>query len=338
MPGIIVSGYRFRWSERPSPALHNLTASQDLCHDNTFHTDPPALNILKPYFLYRPRQLLRRLIREFQVPRPMEVELPWGVSIHINPREAIGNAIWRTGVYEMDTTEAICRLLPHGGTAVDVGANIGYITSLMMARTGKNGRVLAFEPHPKIFQTLHNNIERVKAQRVDIANATAFNVALSNRSGISTLLLNDLVTGVDFTQNEGVSRLGKAEPGQEGIEVKTETLSTVAADLTIDVLKIDVEGHELQVLEGARELIDKGQIRNIIFEDHKGFESDVQGYLQSAGYTIYQLSFELRRPLLLKEGEQDRAIEYQPPNFLATLRPDQTEEAFRHPGWEALKQ
>ena len=68
----------------------------------------------------------------------------------MNPKETIGRAILRLGVYDLCVSESICRLLDPGESAIDVGANLGYMTSLMAAKAGKCGSVESFEPHPDL--------------------------------------------------------------------------------------------------------------------------------------------------------------------------------------------
>ena len=206
--------------------------------------------LMKPYFLYRPQQIFRRVARIFQSPEPCEIMLPWGIPIHIDPREAIGNAIWRTGLYEIATAETIYRLLPTGGTAIDVGANIGYITGLMVVAAGKGGNVLAFEPHPEVFESLRYNVELAQNSRNELAHIRMYNVGLSNCTGKSTMVLQDPVTGVHFNENRGVARIGEADDAL-GIEVKT--LDSIVNSSHINLMKIDVEGHELPLYQTKTE-------------------------------------------------------------------------------------
>src|SRR5687767_7277141 len=117
---------------------------------------------LPEYFL-RPRQILLRWRRKLagglshSVPGPI-ANLPWGLSLRLTTPELIQNAIWLKGVYDVVLTETIWRLLDDGDTAIDVGAHIGYMSSVMAARVGAQGRVLAFEPHPDLFRELAANV------------------------------------------------------------------------------------------------------------------------------------------------------------------------------------
>ncbi len=89
-------------------------------------------------------------------------------------------------MYDLTVSEAIWRLLDPGAYAVDVGANIGHMTSVMAARVGVTGRVLAWRPHPDIYDELAANVGAWEAEGGG-AQVTARQVAFSDRSGTATL-------------------------------------------------------------------------------------------------------------------------------------------------------
>src|ERR687886_1998553 len=103
------------------------------------------LQLDKPEYFFRPTQLIQRLRQHLIHKTPSgefeKIRLPWGVDIRVRPTETIGSSICRLGVYDLTVSEVIWRLLEPGEQAVDVGANIGYMTSLMAARVGKTGNV-----------------------------------------------------------------------------------------------------------------------------------------------------------------------------------------------------
>ena len=106
---------------------------------------------------------------------------------------------------------------------------------------------------------------------------------------------------------------------------------------TVDVMKIDVEGHELQVLLGSRKLLETGAIRDIIYEDHsRSFSSPVASLLADFGYSIFFLTRRLTGPLMASKGQGYQATQYLP-NFLATLKPDRALARFQTPGWQVLR-
>jgi len=253
--------------------------------------------------------------------------LPWGLSIELNIREEIGASIWRTGVYEPAVSEAVWRLLTPGEVAIDAGANIGYMTSIMASRVGPGGKVIAFEPHPEVFASLSRNIRAFGGGGM-LGEISAYRVALSNETKESWLF-----TGSDWKHNEGTARL--AEPGEptEGIVVGVVRLDDVAPRGEIALLKLDVEGHEAKVLRGATRLLSAGAVRNVIFEDHIGPQSDAHLVLRSAGYDIRRLEWN-NDGLLVLAGDAPRMRTHEAANFIASKSMSRTEAILSRSGWE----
>jgi FkbM family methyltransferase len=137
----------------------------------------------------------------------------------------------------------IRHLVEHGSTAVDIGASIG-IYAAEMARHA--GRVIAFEPNPAVAQF---------ARAVAPRNVEVVNVALSSAPGRATLK-------VPRNPKRGtIDELGTIDPGNPlhahdavAIEIETKRLDDFAIS-NCSFIKIDVEGHEEAVLDGAVEMI-----------------------------------------------------------------------------------
>jgi hypothetical protein len=168
------------------------------------------------------------------------------------------------GVYDLPVSESIWRLLDPGEQAIDAGANIGYMTSIMAAKAGSYGRVIAFEPHPHPFSILQGNVGR--GQKFTSGRVTVHRVALSNRSDIPI----------------EVSRLDHYVTNRN----------------VIGLLKVDVEGHELQVFQGSETLLAGRGIRDIVFEEFRDYPTPVTAFLERFGYTVYQLDMTFWGPIL----------------------------------------
>jgi FkbM family methyltransferase len=284
----------------------------------------------KPEYLYQPHQFLRRLIRALRrEPEEVDVLLPWSLRMRVRPGEDHGRSLWHFGIYDLVLSEAIWRLLDPSETAIDVGANIGYVTGLMAARVGPTGSVMAFEPDPKVFTLLASNLERWRGQ--PIGRTTIYQVALSSNNGIGFLQEAE-----NFQRNCGTSRVVSDE---SQLRISIARLDDVCADCgTVGVLKLDVEGHERQVLLGGEELIRAGAVRDIIFEEHsRSFSSAVPSMLASLGYTVFFLTRALMGPLLARGNDRYPAVPYTPPNFLATREPERAVARFRAAGWQVLR-
>ena len=142
---------------------------------------------------------------------------------------------------------------------LDVGANRGDYSLLVLA-ANPNARILAFEPHPETFRALSKH---VVPRGVEVINA-----ACGKASG-HMVLYDYLSQGSSHASlYEGVIEEIHHRNAQ-AINVEVLDLDTFASEHgieKIDLLKIDTEGHELEVLGGANRLIEEGRIRAIQFE------------------------------------------------------------------------
>jgi FkbM family methyltransferase len=148
----------------------------------------------------------------------------------------------RLGGYEPATT-AICRAVLHPGmVAIDVGANAGYFTVLFAELVEKHGLVLSFEPCSSVFDLLQRNVRMNGLQHVRIVRA-----AVSSSSGRLPLY---------YATSDEMHSLGRTRLTTDLTEtVETSTLDAYVERYKlprVDLVKIDVEGADLHVLEGAK--------------------------------------------------------------------------------------
>jgi FkbM family methyltransferase len=141
-------------------------------------------------------------------------------------------------------------VLHHDSIVADVGANQGLYT-LWLARVAAGGHVYAFEPDPELFECLEQNV-----RKNELTNISAIQAAASDRSGTLALTANKL--------NRGDNRVTKNPSSLE--QVKAVTLDEILADSRLDLLKIDVQGFEIEVLLGAHETLRKDPGLTIAFE------------------------------------------------------------------------
>ncbi|MGD2181245.1 FkbM family methyltransferase [Lusitaniella coriacea] len=288
----------------------------------------------RPEYVLRPIQIYRRLmrpvgqeVREFQ-----QVLLPWGVSMRIcpYPEEVIERSLWIMGIYDLCLSEALWRLIDPQAVVLDIGANIGYMTSIMAHRTGEGGRVIGFEPNPEVYEELRQNLAQWQEEKgwnwIELRA-----IALSNKIGVGTL-------GIP-SQNRGMAAILETEtvPGQQTYTVTTQTLDSFwKSSDTIGVLKIDVEGHELKVFEGATQLLRQQKIRDILFEEHQYYPSPATDFLERYGYTIFRVWKGFWKPVLYP-ATYNAVHRWEPPNYLATIDPERAKERFKARGWQVLR-
>ena len=291
-----------------------------------------VFNYLKrPEYVFRPRQALRRLRHLWKTPEAEEiVELPWGAIVKVRPKENIGSEIFHYGIFDRVVPEAICRLLEKSETAIEVGANIGQNCSLMATRTMPDGRAIAFEPHPEIFEELKTNSNRWPEKVRQSLQLENF--ALGETNGKAWL-----ANGSEFEHNRGSAALVGTPDNALGFSVNLRKLDDfIGENEKIGVCKIDVEGHELSVLKGAERALSRQAIRDIIFEDFSPMMSPVALLLQRHQYTVFALVASWWKPSLMEAREgarQQRGFSF---NYLATLDPERAQKRFKAGGWQCL--
>ncbi len=164
--------------------------------------------------------------------------------------------------YDLQTTQLIRQHLKKNSNCIDIGANLGHIL-MEITRAAPKGKHFAFEPIPDLYTSLKKRFSK---------NTTVLNYALSSKKGTATFNYYPSRPAVSgFRQRDNVS---DQEPTL--LSVQMERLDDIIPrNIKIDLIKIDVEGAELQVLEGAREIL-KTHTPLVLFECGLG-GADVYG-------------------------------------------------------------
>lgn len=154
-------------------------------------------------------------------------------------------AICTVGERDPEMARFIARHVPVGGTFVDAGANIGAYSLVAARRIGPSGRLLAFEAHPRTCEFLRANLASIGHP-----GARVFQCALGAQEGRVALAFHGANPGETHVAN------GASAPGAASVPMRR--LDDVLAEegiQAIDYLKIDVEGFELPVLQGAMAIL-----------------------------------------------------------------------------------
>ncbi len=292
---------------------------------------PARLND-KPHYVFHPARALRRA--RYGGPSTADrreiAQLPWGLPLEVGADEHIGFTILTAGVFDPCVSETMHRLIDPGDLVLDVGANVGYLTSLAAVRTGAGGRVMAFEPHPVVFELLSANIARWNGAHV--AEVQAHQLALSDHAGTA-----ELNAGHSFHVNMGLSSLeAPSEATAEDVLVHVEVKrldQVIGPEQRIGLMKIDVEGHESGVLRGSQRLLENGMIRDVIFEDHHPYPDDSTRLVEDAGYKLFSLTNDLFGVNLGAPAERGEVREWPGASYLATREPERATERLRPRGW-----
>lgn len=187
-------------------------------------------------------------------------------DMYINLKDrGISKALFIYGVREKDQMYIIKNNLKHNVKILDIGANIGYYVIFESKIIGPSAEIIAYEPSPENCLLLKRNIELNNLiNQVKINNA-----AVSNKSGVSRFYLSDK------------SNLHTLNPERCKTSIKTKELPKSVDVATVDIyeiidkhrdikfIRMDIEGHEVEVLEGlAKAVRDFDVYPDILFETH----------------------------------------------------------------------
>lgn len=187
------------------------------------------------------------------------------------------------GTYETETTRWLQQKLASGMTFFDIGANAGYFALVGSTRVGATGQVVAFEPSPLFAAMVQRNVELNHLRNVCLSRS-----AVSNSNGTTRFVLESV--GANSHLADTPLQHAKSAPEEE-IEVNVTTLDSYVSEngVSPDVIKIDVEGAELMVLEGARDTLSKHR-PHVIVACHSGdLYADCAECLEELNYRISSL-------------------------------------------------
>ncbi|MEA5499269.1 FkbM family methyltransferase [Limnoraphis robusta Tam1] len=180
---------------------------------------------------------------------------------------------WIPQTGRLDHDQALLNLvLPHiplHGTVIDIGANIGDHTIAYLKKVGSEGHVVAFEPHPEVYECL----------KINVPEAESYPYAISDKEETLNLVLRPN-TGESYCTTTNLN---------ESVPIKAVTLDSFKFS-SVDLIKIDVEGYELQTLKGARQTLIKCKPRMVIeindnvFKRTGGNRQDIYTFLEELSY------------------------------------------------------
>ena len=201
----------------------------------------------------------------------------------------------------------IVNAIKAGDFALDIGAHKGGYLHWIRKAVGKNGQVVAFEPQPTLYEYLKQMIATYRLSHVTLHHA-----GLSSKEGELKLFI---------PKAEGLTSPGatfeKRADTSRGHFIKVPVLQLDKTlhnrKAPINFLKIDVEGHELEVFKGAEEILKKDRPK-MIFECenrhlNQGTVKDVFSYLENLNYQGYFFWMGQLRPLSEFDMKKHQAIE-----------------------------
>jgi FkbM family methyltransferase len=232
-----------------------------------------------------------------------------GLRWNLDLNEGIDFSIYLLGAFERSTVSTLRKLVKPGDTVFDIGANIGAHTLGMARSVGVTGRVFAFEPADFAFAKLKRNLAlnpdlavRTRAEQLMLSAAPG---DLAQEKIYASWPLKADVTVHPKHRGRLVSALGAS----------ADTLDHFVAQQAInrlDLIKLDVDGHELPVLRGGREVLQKHHPILVMemspyvhAEEHSSF-ADLVALLRDAGYSLQDAG--TWKPLPLEAGALEQLI------------------------------
>ena len=217
----------------------------------------PALSVRRGVIARRARadalawDRLRRLLADDPVVR---VDA-FGGQFQLDARSHLLQRLWRDGDYEPETRALCERLVDPDRDVLDIGANAGFFSVLLSARL-RGGRLLAVEPSAAMVRRLRANLARNGAERVLVEHA-----ALSDAEG--TVELRALAGKEEYGTIGVPAHPGiRADAADRDAEMAVETVRALPLDRLVEahglrpaLLKVDVEGAEMRVFQGATETL-----------------------------------------------------------------------------------
>lgn len=181
--------------------------------------------------------------------------------------QAVKNSLRKGVPWEQHVIRLFEQYVIPGSVVLDVGAHIGSHTVTLARLVGPTGHVYAFEPQKRVYRELVYNLKLN-----EIRNATPLRFAASSQAGV-------------LGSNPRHLRVGPVGRGLDRVEART--IDSFKFD-NVSVMKIDVDGHQLEVLQGAKETIAE-QEPVIVIEIYHGHVEETKQLLRAYGYEYQHL-------------------------------------------------
>ncbi len=222
------------------------------------------------------RFLASRIIRKLGLTRFFRIHCE-GFLLRLHPA-SISMRLWVEGADRNEDLDVLKKVLRPGDTYIDIGANIGHLCLAASTFVTEKGRVFAFEPHPRTYRFLCENLALN-----DSENIVAVQAALGEATGFS-----NISDGPSDDQNR---------IGDTGFTTVTLRLDDLFPSINVKLLKIDVEGAEQAVLLGCGGLLDRVDVIYCeIFEQNAeryGYSgASLVEFLMAKRFTVFRLEGE----------------------------------------------
>lgn len=208
-----------------------------------------------------------------------------GFEMSIPLDDAIGRQIYLTGEFDRSIVEVILEFSELGDILLDIGSNVGYVSACFLHNI-PNSHAIAVEPQPYVVDLLRKNLSQFQNRH------QIFELALSDNDGEVNFLID--------SRNRGKSRIVDIGTPETRC-IKTRSGDRFFSDLNLsklDIVKIDVEGHEDEILTVCRQHLERLQPKLVLFEGTRA-KADPGGsigkLLNEIGYGVFGIQKRLSR-------------------------------------------
>lgn len=188
----------------------------------------------------------------------------------------IGQSLIRYGEYCEAEIIVLKQLLQPGDYVAEIGANLGAHGVRLAKHIGPNGRLFAVEPQPVIFQAMAATMSLNS-----LSNVECWPYALSSEPGTLSM------PTFDYAKNQNFGGISMLDLPEGTLSVPVHRFDDVYSYDQLNLMKIDVEGMELDVLKGAANSIEKHRPRIYIENDRKEGSQALIQWLFDAGYQLW---------------------------------------------------
>ena len=295
---------------------------------NYIHYRPIALKYYTRYFGFRKAvaetiyfhyTLLKRIKLALTAKQDNKMVNVNGITMSVMPNDkGISEELIMFGTHEPLATEILKREILPSMICIDIGANIGYYALLESKIVGKNGKVIAIEPAPLSFRLLKRNIA---LQEIGSKGHDDYSIAKNDNNNIEAynLAIGDVDGKVDFllTQFSNLNRVLRPDERMQGAAVtdvttvgskRLDTFVNERQIRSVNFIRMDVEGHELNIVKGMQQTLKKYKPL-LMIEVHKDYLK-TQGSigflmeLKSFGYQLkYYIPKEIDSPLIARSTD-----------------------------------
>jgi FkbM family methyltransferase len=235
----------------------------------------PAARLVRRW---REKRLLARLERDW--PGGLVLHRT-GDLVHVpSPLDARGRHVL---LHPPQVHPAVLGFLRPGAVVIDVGANLGEWTVPFARRVGAGGRVLAIEPAPRAAAALESTLAANALYQAELVCC-----AIGDHDGVTEFAVPVVTSARTDT---GTARIGPAGAGHDALQVPLRSLDSIAVERNLDrldLIKVDAEGCERRVLDGAAGLLGRHRPVLIIETGHEadGDRAAIHDRLAGLGYRM----------------------------------------------------